>query len=376
MIMKNKSKWIGLVWVLCGLRLMAQDTVDEGVRQLIRESLPRVTEAVRAANAGSDRPVTLMPPGVLVTKGAKVSAVEAYMESLLKTALTEAGMTMAEPVEQSIWQNAVATIEVQERKGDLRVGVLDPAYLNTFGKLKLAQRLMTYEVVDVQSTSNRVMVEFTLHLYDLETNVHIWGQTFVEREYLRENVQGLVDLSGEAREVLKEAMAGVKDSLMASDRAKSVESVVILPLSGDVDMYITQLARDAVSQAGLLPRELPLQTEDEARALLRNTPEQVNAALVGAVRDLYREELPDTLEEERFKIRAEVQLALLKAGTLDVLWSDTLSVDQEFSKALPPVEMQLLDVVKANPMYVVYALGGLVALIVLLKMIMAGQRVR
>jgi hypothetical protein len=86
MIMKNKSKWIGLVWVLCGLRLMAQDTVDEGVRQLIRESLPRVTEAVRAANAGSDRPVTLMPPGVLVTKGAKVSAVEAYMESLLKTA--------------------------------------------------------------------------------------------------------------------------------------------------------------------------------------------------------------------------------------------------------------------------------------------------
>ncbi len=371
---------ISLIYVSFTLLLMqlpvTGQALPEAVRQVLRESMPAVTEALQAAGLDTERPITLLPPGEMLTDAPSLAPWEQYLEGQLKIALTNAGFPAVEALERSIWDNAVAMIEVQEVKGSERVGVLDSAFLNEFGKLQLAQRLMTYELVDASFDSRRVMVEFTLHLYDLETNRHVWGDNFVRRVYLPENVQGLVEITPEARQVLRSLMQRADESMSRSARLGSLSHIAIVPLSGDVDRYITQLTRDAVSRAGITPRELALRTEAEARTAMLTSPETADAVLVGAVRDLFLEELPGTINQERFKISAEVQLAVLAAGTLDVLWSDTLFHEEEFTRDGPDVEQQFFAYLLANPRIIAYVLGGFVILIVLLKLIKAGQRVR
>jgi hypothetical protein len=350
--------------------------LPEEVRQVLRESMPAVTEALRAAGLDTERPITLLPPGEMLTDAPDLVPWERYLEGQLKIALTNAGFPAVEALERNVWDNAVAMIEVHEVKGSERVGVLDPNFLNEFGKLQLAQRLMTYELVDASFDRRRVMVEFTLHLYDLETNRHVWGDNFVRRIYLPDNVQGLVEITPEARQVLRTVLESASESMSRVPRLSDLGSLAIVPLSGDVDRYITQLTRDAVSRAGIIPRELALRTEAEARTAMLTSPETADAVMVGAVRDLFREELPGTINQERFKISAEVQLAVLAAGTLDVLWSDTLFHEEIFTRDGPDVEQQLLAYLISNPMIIVYIVGGLVMLIVLFKLIKAGQRVR
>lgn len=372
-----KTSFTALCLLALLLRPLATaQALPEEVRQVLRESMPAVTEALRAAGLDTERPVTLLPPGEMLTDAPNLAPWERYLEGQLKIALTNAGFPAVEALERSVWDNAVAMIEVQEVKGSERVGVLDPDFLNEFGKLQLAQRLMTYELVDASFDSRRVMVEFTLHLYDLETNRHVWGDNFTRRAYLPENVRGLVEITPEARQVLRTVLEKASESMGRAPRLGGLGSLAIVPLSGDVDRYVTQLTRDAISRVGVTPRELALRTEAEARTAMLTSPETADAVLVGAVRDLYLEELPGTVTQERFKISAEVQLAVLAAGTLDVLWSDTLFHEEEFTRDGPDVEQQLLAHVLANPMLIVYALGGLVVLVVLLKLIKAGQRVR
>lgn len=358
--------------------LMGQpQALPEEVRQALRDAMRQVAPALETSGVDSTRSITLLPPEAFLDDAPRLAAASRYLEGLLKTAVTQAGFPAVEPVDRTVWENAVRMIEVHERKGGERAGVLDPAFLNQFGKLRLAQQLMTYELIDARSDGRRVLVELAVHLYDLETNTHVWGDIFVQRHYLPENVQGLVDLTPEARSVLREMMAKAEISMAKQSAVAQLNNVAILPLSGDVDRYITQLGRDALSRAGVTPRELAIRTEAEARTVLQNQPSLAEAALVGAVRDLFVEELPaENLTDRRYRIHAEVQLAILAAESLDVLWSDTLQQETEFVEAGPGLDQQFLATLLENPIYIAYGLGGLVILLVLFKLIKATQRVR
>ncbi len=310
--------------LLVGLAATTQAAYDENVRQALQSTMDDAGQSLQKASL----------PAKTVTVLGLIGDQDRYVEGLLKNSITTAGLTYVDgKALGTAWFDAVAVaMEQMERKGDF----LDPESLVELGKLKMTQLLLYGFVRQADVSGKRVLVEVELHLSSLETRQHLWGGTFSKRFYLPGSTIGIIsqdDLSEQVRATIKEALAKAVTGLKSSPKLADIRSVAVVPLAGDIDGYVLGLVNDALSQTQLYPKQLDIGTLGEARQLLRDQPQQADAVVYGAVRDLSRKLDEESPMSKRYKINAELQLQIQSAKTGEILWSSTLNaVGEEVDK--------------------------------------------
>ncbi len=135
-----------------------------------RAVLQRLAENVRTALAKVGLPVTL-PVSTLPIVGDR----GCYLESLLKNAVTGAGLNYVEGRNDPMWNEIVAEIKWDDLKDDL----LDEATLTKFGRLQAARLLMYGRLIIDADKKGRPRAELVLHGSSTETKQHLWGDIFV-----------------------------------------------------------------------------------------------------------------------------------------------------------------------------------------------------
>ncbi len=343
---------------------------DEDVRQAIQLAIKDAAASIQSSR---------IPAGVTVSCLPLANDRGVYVEGQLKMAVGDAGRQYVEGKSDPFWDAVLEEVKWDTLKADM----LDPATLVTFGKLKATQ-ILIYGVVRAAETSGRrVFVEIELHASSIETKEHLWGGTFAKRLYLPgpEQITGLVDLPVEVRNPMKAQLAEkVGKSLeQAASKLEPVKTVAIVPLAGDLDRYATFMLRDAVSRSRLTPKNLDFNTLGEARILLRDQPVQADALLNGAVRDISQQVESRSFASTTYLVTVEVQACIENASTREVLWSDTVTATEQYTKTLGPWEiwtLKILPYLQAHPLAWIIPLAILLGLIILSKMIRAGTRVR
>ncbi|MBQ7178053.1 MAG: hypothetical protein IJS08_11625 [Victivallales bacterium] len=253
------------------------------------------------------------------------------LDGRMKNMLTSAGLLCVEGKEDPMWNEIIKEIAWNERKDD----ILDPATLQKFGRLKAAQVLLYGMVTAIDNTKERIYVEIDLHATEIETRRHIWGGTFARRIYKSPAVHGIVDITPELREILKnlfeDGKKSLKDSTTAAKLGKT-RTVAVLPLAGDIDAYITGLATAMLTETLYTPKNYRISSVQQLRGLAREGRFDADAFMYGAVRDLSEQVSEVILDSEksqkiiRYILSAEIQLFIEDPRSGDVLWSRTLSV--------------------------------------------------
>lgn len=329
----------------------------------VRQALQGAIQDAQAAMASSAVPKAA-PLAILPVAGDTSSQ---YVVGLLKNAATAAGWNCVEGKTDAMWDEVLKEIEWSERKAD----ILDEATLAKFGKLQASKQLMYAFVREANVTGQRVFVELELHVSSIETKQHVWGGTFAKRLYLPGPKQGLIDLDDSLRNALKDAFAKAATSLAASEKLKQTKTVLIVPFAGDVGGYVTGLAKDMFKSSSISPKDLDVQTLGQARVILRDQPQQANGVLLGSVKDLYRQVKNIKFEGTNYEVRAEAQIEIQGAAGSEILWSETVAATAEDFVEKPitvkdEVKRGVWDYMRSRPVIILYALGGLVVLIVLM----------
>ena len=135
-----------------------------------RAVLRTLAAEVKAALAKVGLPATL-PISTLPIGGDR----ERYLESLLKNAVTGAGLNYVEGRNDPMWNEIVAEIKWDELKDDL----LDEATLTKFGRLQAVRLLLYGRLLMEADKRGRPRAELVLHTASTETKQHPWGETFV-----------------------------------------------------------------------------------------------------------------------------------------------------------------------------------------------------
>ena len=336
----------------------AQAEFSENVRQALQEAVADARAAMEEGGLPAQKTISLLPLGGDQAR---------YVEGLLKNAVTAAGLTYVEGGDDPLWDEVLEEVEWDERKADM----LDPATLVTFGKLKGTQLLMYGVIRSASESGQKVFVEIELHLSSIETKEHVWGGVFAKRFYVPGQVTGIIDLDQAVREVLRNAVEKGAAGLGSSGKIAEIRTVAVVPLAGDIDGYVRGLAENMLSQTKLYPKNLDVGTLAEARQLLRDQPKQADALLYGAVRDLSRKVQDVQPFKTTYEINAEVQLRIQSASTGEILWSATLSGQGEDVETT-----SLWEAFLANRRIVLWAAGGLAALMVLGMFFRATRRAR
>jgi hypothetical protein len=347
-------------------RVLAQSTWSDEGRQALQMAVADAQKAV-VGKLPVGEPISVLP--IAGDQGD-------YVRGLLKNALTAAGLRTVEEKDEPFFTNVLAEVEWDERKADM----LDDATIVKFGKLQ-ATKILVYGTVREEPSPTRVFVELELHASSLVTKQHLWGGTFARRFYLPGARQGLVDLNDSIRQALKQAFVAGGASLTKSEKLRDVHTVLFVPLAGDVDGYITGLAKDMFKASAVNPKDLDVQTLGQARVILRDQPQQADATLVGSVRDLYREMSGVTFQGTNYTIHAEVQVEIQRAAGNEILWSDTLSAKAtEFIvNPITPVDeakIGLWNYLRAHPAVLLWIPGLLIALVVVRMFVKGATRVR
>jgi len=316
----------GCAWVR-GQEATTAPFPDE-VRQAIHQTGQDVQAAIVRAGLPKGQTLSLLP---------LAGDQEQYVAGVLKNAVTAAGLLYVEGKDDPFWEQVLAEVAWGERKADM----LDATTLTRFGRLKAARLLMYGAVREVSFDGRKGFVEIELHVSSIETKQHLWGQVFARRLYLTQDMQGVVDLDDAARHVLRQAMMQARESLARAPRLAAVRSLVMPPLSGDLDGYAaTLLAGELTKIESLTLRDVGVQTLAEARQLLRDSPASADAILHGAIRDLHRETVSHDSGGDVLRYRAEVQLRLLAAATGDILWAETTISTTEQTVPRPTLRQQ------------------------------------
>jgi hypothetical protein len=348
--------YILITALLLPIGLRADSLID--VRQALQSAVEEAGKSLSQSVTDRQKTISVLP--IQGDDGR-------YVEGLLKNAVTRSGLTYVEGREDPFWDEVMAEVEWDERKEDM----LDPSTIDKFGKLKSTRWLLYGTVRDAQDNGRMVYVELELHLSSIETKQHIWGDLVAQRFYRDEGVSGIIDLDTELRNTLRDMLSKATSSLQASSRVQSVSKVAIAPIAGDVDGYIRSLSEDMLAKTSLTPVRLSTSTLGEARQALRDNPNDAEAILTGAVRDLSRTLDSTQPLKEIYEINAEVQLRIESAADGAVLWSDTFAV------TTTDVEEQTeWDFLMGNKTLVLAVIGGIVVVFLFIIFLMLTRRSR
>jgi hypothetical protein len=333
---------------------------NDDVRQALQSTARDVADSLRGASAiPASAAVAILPLGGDEGK---------YVEGLLKNAVTGAGKTCVEGKDDPLWEEILKEIVWDGRKSDM----LDPATLTAFGKLKGVKVLLYGQVRSAGVSGHRVFVEIELHASSIETRQHLWGDVFVKRVVLPnpDEIIGLLNVPAQVREPLRTAIQEKAAAALKEQEGKlqAVRSVALVPLAGDLDRYATWILRDAITKTRLNAKELDLRTLGEARGAMRDQPQQADALLYGALRDLSKRRTGYTWRSQTYEVQAEVQTCIENAATHDILWSATLPAVSSYSDTLTLWQVLVEKVVPAagrHPLGASVIVGVVLVLIVL-----------
>lgn len=342
--------------ILCWTNLHAGFSID--VRQALQSAVDDAAGSLSQSIVDRDRTISVLPIAGDENR---------YIEGLLKNAVTRSGLTYVEGREDPIWEEVMAEVEWDERKEDM----LDPSTLDKFGKLKSTQWLLYGTVREARDSGRMVYVELELHLSSIETKQHMWGDLVAYRFYRDEGVTGIINLDTELRNTLRNMLVEGVDSIKSNAKLAGVENVAIAPISGDIDGYVRSLSEDVLAQTNLMPVRLSAGTIGEARQSLRDNPNQADAILTGAVRDLSRTLDSTQLLKAVYEINAEVQLRIESVKDGSVLWSQTFAVTNTEVE-----EETEWDFIKRNKLNLALVGGAAVLFILFLFFLNATRRSR
>lgn len=378
----------------------------EGTRQAIKGAVDKMAASIKESKIDAETPCS-----ILYINGDS----NGYAESLVRDAFVSSGRTYVVPNddENKLLQKIYSEIEFDERKD----GMLDPITVDKINSasLKSTQVLIYGNIWSIVDNNRYTLVEISMCAYSVKTKEYLWSGSFDCRYYKEGKFPevGIVNLPIEIRETLSgNVSAAITASLKKQSNIKNIKTVAVLPFVGDeridiaklnaeissseenetvnaslesqsvvLDGYVTHIAVDGLSNAGLLPKNLGAETRDELRRLLRDKPISADALLLGVVRSFDMVLTGKSLRSTTYEISVDVQLSIEDAKTHDVLWSDTILVREEYVDTISWIDWFLLDYPEAGgPAFYVGLLGrillGLVVLIIICVVIRASTRVR
>lgn len=254
-----------------------------------------------------------------------------YVTERLKNLITECGFDCVEGKNEPMWDEILREIAWDTRKDD----ILDKNTIVTFGKLKAPQILVYGSIAQMNKNNERVYAEIVLHATDLRTKQHIWGGTFAYRFYPAENVKGIIDLDSNLRNLLtKNFETAAQDLAQKAPLMKNVKSVTVIPLAGDIDHYMTNLAITALTRSGLAPRNPRIPTLSMVENIMRDKLLDSDAILYGAVRDLsiaiadVKFDYAARTKKISYVYHTDIQLTLEDARTRNILWSSSINLPE------------------------------------------------
>ena len=298
---------------------------DDDARQAIYGAVDKAADALKKAPFGKS-PVAILP----------LKSGNALLAGRLKNMLTECGFVCVEGKEDPMWDEILKEIEWDERKSD----ILDTETIVRFGKLKAAKILFQCEIRVYDKNKERIYAEVELRATDIATKQIIWGGTFANRFYIAKNVHGIVDdtLDDDLRFIIKKGFDNAKKSLtapMVAGKLNKIKSVVVVPLNGDIDSYMTGLATGMLSQTHLSPRDPHFPSLAQIRSAARDGSLKCDAIFYGSVRSLHKTEAETVRVGKKditsYDIVAEIQVFIEDAETGNILWGDTISVRETVS---------------------------------------------
>lgn len=269
-----------------------------------------------------------------------------YVTERLKNLITECGFDCVEGKNEPMWDEILREIAWDTRKDD----ILDKNTIVTFGKLKAPQILVYGSIAQMNKNKERVYAEIVLHATDLRTKQHIWGGTFAYRFYPAENIRGIIDLDSNLRTLLtKNFETAAQDLAHKVPLMKNVKSVTVIPLSGDIDNYMTNLAITALTRSGLAPRNPRIPTLSMVENIMRDKLLDSDAILYGAVRDLsiaiadVKFDYTAHTKKISYVYHTDIQLILEDARTRNILWSSSINLPESPEASEIPLTQEELD---------------------------------
>lgn len=290
-------------------------------REVLYKTLDQIPASLKKEKFGN-RTVAIMP----------YSKRDDIITGKLKNILTASGIKNIAAKDDPMWNEIIKGIEWAERKND----ILDPKTISKFGKLKAAQILLQAKIVDFSRSAERIYAEIELHANDIATGDHIWGNTFRYYHYFNKKIQGIVSLDDNLKILLRKNFTKAENALKShqfANKLKNVKTVTVIPLAGDIDNYVTDLAVRMLSQTKYYPVLSQITTVSQVKAYAMNKKINSDAILYGAIRDLRRTEPVRRTKADKYiyhyKVYAEIQLNLedLKSG--NILWSDVIHLDEK-----------------------------------------------
>lgn len=356
---------------MAGLTLLAWGAATAAqTPETARKDAGAALIAAAARAAAREAATDLAKSGVLAGKTVTVLPFlgdqAAYIEGALKNELTAAKVAVVEGSDSPLWEEVLKEIAWSEHKADM----LDPKTLVTLGKLQGTQFLLYGMVRDAGDDGRKVYIELELHLVAVETKRHVWGKTSIGRAYRHtgdgEAIEGMMELEEAGRALLQKTVESGIVSLQGAMAQRKNVTVAVLPVAGDMDRYITELTKQMLTQAGVAVRELDAATLGDAQIQVTEKPELAGAFLTGALRDLYKQPVRETMDGIEFKTGAEIQLKIQDAKTGAILWADTLRASGTLlEKKQNVAEAAAVRTMRDKPHYLGWgfaALGGLLAL--------------
>lgn len=309
-----------VVALALALPVMANNILNnDDVRQALYGALKQAEPALRSANFGKAT-IAILP----------MKAGHSILAGRLKNMITSAGFVCVEGKEDPMWDEILKEIAWDERKDD----ILDPATVVKFGKLKAANILMQCSIRVIDPSPTRVYAEIELHATDIATKQHIWGGSFAYRFYIGKDVQGEVRLDANLLNLLQKGFDDAKNSMRSAPYAgklKNIKTVTVVPLTGDINGFLTQMATGMLTQTDFHPQNPRIPSMTQIRATARDGLLRSDAVFYGSVRDLH----VTTPEESQvgkkiqisYNVSVNIQLAIEDVKNGNILWSKTVILD-------------------------------------------------
>ena len=308
---------------------------DEDIRQAIYGALDKAAAELKNANLGK------APIAVYASKQYQM-----ILSGRLKTMLNNAGYTCIEEKDDPFWNELINRIEWNERKED----ILDPTTIMKFGKLKAAKVLFQCYTRHIDKNSDRVYVELDLRATEINTAKNLWSTTVSHRHYIGEKVQGIVAIDNNLAELLKKNFQFAHQSLISqfyTEKLKNVRNIAVIPLSGDVASYLTQLTIEMISRTKYLPKHSPIPSLAEARIAVRDGLLGSDAICFGSVRSLHTTRPAETIQYEKktivysWNVVADIQI-FIEDTKGNILWSAAIRLNEPVvsARAMTPAEIE------------------------------------
>ena len=298
------------------MRIVANDDV----RQALYGALDKAAEALKSAPFGN-RPIALLP----------MKAGHDILSGRVKNLLVNSGFVCVEGKEDPMWDEILKEIEWDERKSD----ILDARTIAKFGKLKAAAILFQCEIRTVDKNVDRIYSEIELRATDIATKQVIWGASFAHRYYIGKEINGIISLTDDLRSALNKSFAEAGKSLLSpavAGKLSNIKTVTVVPLSGDIDSYMTGLGTAMLTRTHLMPQNPHIPSLTQIRYTARDGQLKSDAIFYGSVRALHKIR-PEIVKSGKriylkYQVVAEIQLFIEDAKSGNILWGETVTMTE------------------------------------------------